>query len=85
MTRNKPHLVLRYIRFDEKATQAQRRGTDKFAAIRQLWESVILNCQNSFFPHANVIIDKQLFHVALDVFLYSTCLKSLQSLELNFG
>ena len=61
MARNKFQLVLRYIRFDEKATQTQRRGSDKFAAIRELWERVMLNCQNAFFPHANVTIDKQLF------------------------
>ena len=61
MTRNKFQLVLRYIRFDEKATRTQRRGTDKFATIRELWESVIMNCQKAFFPPANVTIDEQLF------------------------
>ena len=61
MTRNKFQLVLRYIRFDEKATRTQRGGTDKFATIRELWESVIMNCQKAFFPHANVTIDEQLF------------------------
>ena len=43
MTRNKFQLVLRYARFDDKATRTQQRGTDKFEAIRELWESIILN------------------------------------------
>ena len=61
MARNKFQQVLRYIRFDDNATRTQRRGSDKFAAIRELWESVMLNCQKAFFPHANVTIDEQLF------------------------
>ena len=61
MTRNKFLLVLQYIRCEDKATQTQRRGTDKFAAIEELYESVMLNCQKAFFPHANVTIDEQLF------------------------
>ena len=61
MARNKFQKVLQYIRFDDKATRTQRRGSDKFAAIRELWESAMLNCQKAFFPHANVTIDEQLF------------------------
>ena len=61
MARNKSQLVLRYIQFDEKAKWTQRRGTDKFAAIKELWESVTMNCQKAFFPHANETIDEQLF------------------------
>ena len=61
MARNKFQQVLRYIRFDDKATRTKRRGSDKFAAIRELWESVVLNCQKAFFPCTNVTIDEQLF------------------------
>ena len=53
--------VLQYIRFDDNASRTQRRGSDKFAAIRELWENVMLNCQKAFFPQANVTIDEQLF------------------------
>ena len=59
MAGNKFQQVLRYIRFYDKATRTQRRGSN--AAIRELWESVMLNCKKSFFPHANVKIDEQLF------------------------
>ena len=85
MARNKFQLVLRYVRFDDKTTRTQRRGTDKFSAIRKLWKTVMLNCQKAFFPHENVTIEEPLFRVALDVFFYSTWLKNLQSFELNFG
>ena len=77
MASNKFQQVLRYIQFDDKATRTQRRGSDKFAAIRELWESVMLNCQKAFFPHADVTIDKHFFfRVALDALSYGTCLKS---------
>ena len=36
MARKKFQLVLQYIRFDEKVTRTQWRGTDKFAALREL-------------------------------------------------
>ena len=36
MARNKFQQVLRYIRFDDKATRTQLGGSDKFAAIRKL-------------------------------------------------
>ena len=61
MARTKFQLVMRYIPSDEKPTQIYGRGTDKFVAIKGLWESVILNCQNNFFSNANVTIYKQLF------------------------
>ena len=51
-------LNLGYIRFDDKASQIQRRGTDKFAAIRELLENVMFNCQKAFFLHPNVTIDE---------------------------
>ena len=35
--------------------------TVKFAAIPELWNTLIDNCQKSFFPHADVAVDEQLF------------------------
>ena len=57
--RNKFQLVLRYIRFDVKATQTQQIAPDKFEAVIKLWESVMLNCQKAFFPNSKVTIDEQ--------------------------
>ena len=61
MSRNKFQFILRYIRFDDKNSRTIRRRTDKFAAIRELWNSVMDNCQKSYFPHADVTIDELLF------------------------
>ena len=61
MSRNKFQSILSYIRFDNKNSQSLQRQTDKFAAIRELWDSVMDNCQKSYFPSANVTINEQLF------------------------
>ena len=45
MSRNIFKSILRYIRFDDKNSRSLRRQTDKFAAIRELWDSVMDNCQ----------------------------------------
>ena len=61
MSRNKFQSILHYIRFDDKNSRSLRRQTDKFAAIRELWDLVMDNCQKSYFPGANVTINEQLF------------------------
>ena len=61
MSKNKFQSMLRYIRFDDKNSRSLRRQTDKFATIRELWDSVMDNCQKSYFPGANVTINEQLF------------------------
>ena len=61
MSRNKFQFIHRYIRFDDKNSRPIRRSTDKFAAIRELWNSVMDNSQKSYFPHADVTVDEQLF------------------------
>ena len=37
--RNKFVDILQYIRFDDKRTRARRRENDKYASIRDLWET----------------------------------------------
>ena len=61
MSKNKFQSILRYIRFDDKKSRSFRRQTDKFAAIRELWDSIMDNCQKSYFPGANVTNNEQLF------------------------
>ena len=38
MSKNKFQSILRYIRFDDKNSRSLRRQTDKFAAMRELWD-----------------------------------------------
>ena len=61
MSRNKFKSILGYIRFDYINSRSLRRPTDKFAAIKELWDSVMDNRQKSYFSGANVTIDEQLF------------------------
>lgn len=48
------------LRFDEKATRAQRRQNDKFAPIREIWETFVSNCTAYYTPHEYCTIDEQL-------------------------
>ena len=47
LSRNKFKSILRYICFADKNSRSLQRQTDKFAAIRKLWDSVMDNCQKS--------------------------------------
>lgn len=49
--------LLDCLRFDDKDN---RNREDKFAPVRQLWESFIRNCTASYVPHAYCTIDEQL-------------------------
>ena len=41
MARNKFIDITQYIQFDDKSTRPRRRKNDKYAPIRELWETVI--------------------------------------------
>ena len=43
MSRNKFMKMLRFLRFDDKRTRPRRRENDKYAPIRDLWETVMNN------------------------------------------
>ena len=53
--------ILRFIRIDDKRTRPRRRENDKYASIRDLWETVMNNVEKRFFPLDEVTIDEQLF------------------------
>lgn len=48
------------LRFDDKNDRAERRATDKFAPIRQIWDIYIENCKRYYTPHEYCTIDEQL-------------------------
>ena len=81
MSRNNFHDKLRYLRFDDKTTRPSRRQHDKFTAIRELWETVMTNCQKVYHPHESLTIDEQLFPCK------SRCsfIQYMKSLASNFG
>lgn len=61
MGRNRFKDIKRYIRFDDKSSRTERRQTNKFAPIQELWDSVIKRCGDAFFPGENTTVDEQLF------------------------
>lgn len=52
--------IQRALRFDSIATREERVKTDKFAAIRSLWDQVIANCIANYEPSGHLTVDEQL-------------------------
>lgn len=52
--------LLRFIRFDDKATRSARRKVDKLCPIRTIWEKVNENFKKYYIPSQNLTIDEQL-------------------------
>lgn len=48
------------LRFDNKSTRAERRETDKFAPIREVWEEFENVCKDYYEPGPYITIDEQL-------------------------
>lgn len=48
------------LRFDDKETREQRRLTDRFAAIRKIWDIFIDKCRKMYTPHEHLTVDEQL-------------------------
>lgn len=60
MSLNRFDFLTSCLRFDDKATRPQRKESDKFAPIRQIWEMFISNCRAFYTPHEYCTIDEQL-------------------------
>lgn len=52
--------IVRCLRFDDRATREERRQTDKLAAVRQIFEQFVENCQKCYSLGENVTIDEKL-------------------------
>ncbi|XP_069596256.1 piggyBac transposable element-derived protein 4-like [Ranitomeya imitator] len=52
--------LLRCLRFDDRTTRTHRKESDRLAAIRDVFEKFVGNCQNSYLPGENVTIDEML-------------------------
>lgn len=60
MPHNRFEFLISCLRFDDKETRAERRNTDKFAPIRQIWEMFVENCRSLYTPSEYCTIDEQL-------------------------
>lgn len=61
MSRDRFQQILRVIRFDNAYTRATRKESDKAAPISDVWEMLMKNLKENYYPDANVTIDEQLF------------------------
>lgn len=52
--------ILRFLRFDDKATRSQRQQEDKLAPIREVWNTFLRNCRRNIIPSAYLCVDEQL-------------------------
>jgi len=60
MTLNKFVHILQFIRFDDKSTRVQRKANDKLAAVLEVWDRFVENCNKLFEPFEDMTVDEQL-------------------------
>ena len=60
MFRNRFTDILKYLRFDNRATRAERRATDKLAAFRDFWTLFQAQFQKYYIPGTDLCVDEQL-------------------------
>lgn len=60
MSEKRFHLLIRCIRFDDKSTRSDRRKLDNLAPIRELFDSFVKRCYESYSPGVNVTLDEML-------------------------
>lgn len=60
MTRDRFRELIRFLRFDEKSSRAQRIPADKFALISEIWNKFVENCLRCYRPCENITVDEQL-------------------------
>ena len=52
--------ILRFLRFDNKATRAERAAEDRLAPIRDIWEMLVAQFKKPYIPSADLTVDEQL-------------------------
>jgi len=60
MSRDRFQLLTRICRFDDKTTRSERRVTDKFASIRDIFDHFMKNCEQHYILSESVTIDETL-------------------------
>lgn len=60
MSRNRFAFLLNYLRFDNAATRSERMKIDRLAAIRNIFEKFVKNCQDAYIPYENLTLDEEL-------------------------
>ena len=72
MSRDRYQKIMKHLRFDNFFSRRQRRETDKFCLISEVWNCFIENCKKCYVPNCDLTIHEQLFHAKPGVLLYNT-------------
>ncbi|XP_027132677.1 piggyBac transposable element-derived protein 4, partial [Larimichthys crocea] len=54
------HVYLKLVRFDDRETRAERRASDKLAAVRKVWDAWVERLPTLYNPGPHVTVDEQL-------------------------
>ena len=60
MSESRFSFLMRCLRFDDRATRAERRKQDRFAPIREVWDAFIQHFRVNYIPNEHVMVDEQL-------------------------
>lgn len=60
MNKNRFEFIINCLRFDEKETREERKKSDKFAAVREIWEIFERGCRKNYTPSEYVTVDETL-------------------------
>ena len=61
MSRDRYQEIIKHLTFDNFFSRRQRRETDKFCLISEVWNCFIENCKKCYVPNFDLTIDEQLF------------------------
>ena len=61
MSRDRFKMMLRFIKFDNENTRAERAQTDKTAPVRDIWIMLNRSLEKAYKPYECIIINEQLF------------------------
>lgn len=60
MSKRRFQFLTSCLRFDDKSTRPERKQTDRFAPIRDIWEAFVSNSKSLYSPHEYLTLDEQL-------------------------
>ena len=85
MGKNRLRFFLSIMRFDDKATRADRLLNDKLAAFREIWDIFLKHVIQCTWEVLRSALMNSYFHSKEEVLFSSSCLKNQASMESKFG
>ena len=85
MSRDRLKMMLKFIRFENENTHAERAQTNKTAPIRGIWIILNRNLEKAYKPYECITIDEQLFPFRGNTKLHSACHLNLLNMASRFS